>query len=198
MEDNTNNINENVPAEEGMERRHYTKQQNALYTVISIALFFALYFGGGQILKLVNRPYDIYLTYENAGSETLSQMYEISGLATERGLTFETARLTKGDRMVAVILFSGLESDEEESAESIIGFKYGDPIEDVRIEFYPYADSPAAPEYAFGTQYVDVDDPDRSVSVFEFEDRYYAMYTEYGNALDTELKAVFKDGEKVY
>lgn len=197
MDENTNSINEDVPAEERMERRRYTKQQNALYTVISIALFFALYFGGGQVLKLINRPYDIYLASENAGSETLSQMYEISGLSAERGLTFETARLTKGDGMMAVILFSGLESDEE-PVESFIGFEYGDPIEDVRIEFFPYADTPAVPEYAFGTQYVDIDDPNRSVSVFEFEDRYYAMYTEYGNALDPELKAVFKDGEKVY
>lgn len=195
MEDNTNNINESVPAEEGMERRHYTKQQNALYTVISIALFFALYFGGGQILKLVNRPYNIYLTPETVSTEAVSKMYEISGL--KDGLSVETARLSKGDGMMAVILFSGLAGDEE-FAEACIEFEYGDPVEDVRIEFYPYADSPAVPEYAFGTQYVDIEHPNRSVSVFEFEDRYYAMYTEYGNALDTELKAVFKDGEKVY
>ncbi len=195
MEDNANNINENTPAEEGMKRRHYTKQQNALYTVISIALFFALYFGGGQIFKLVNRPYNIYLTPEAVNPEVLSKMYEISGL--EEGLSMETARLSKGDGITVTMLFSGLDGGEE-LAEACIKFEYGNPIEDVRIEFYPYADSPAAPEYAFGTQYVDIDDPGRSVSVFEFEDRYYAMYTGYGNAFDPELKAVFKDGEKVY
>lgn len=197
MENNTNDIKENAAVEEGMERKHNTKQQNALYTVISIALFFALYFGGGQILKQVNRPYNIYLTAEALQSEQLSEMYEISSLPADGGLTFETGRLAKENGMMAVILFSGLDSDEE-PAEGFIGFDYGDPIEDVRIEFYPYTDSPAAAEYAFGTQYVDIDDPNRSVSIFEFEDSYYAMYTEYGSSLDSELKAVFKYGEKVY
>ncbi len=195
MEDNVNSANDAAAEEKPMERKHYTKQQNIMYTVISVILFFVLYFGGAGIIAAFNRPYNIYLTAEAVRPETLPQLYEISGLSAERGLTFETARLAKGDGIATVMLFSGLDSDEE-PPESFIGFEYGDPIEDVRIEFYPYSDSPAVPEYAFGTQYVDIDHPERTVSVFEFEGGCYAMYSEYGNVLSSELKSAFKDGEK--
>ncbi len=198
MEENTNNINEDSPAEEVMERKHYTKQQNALYTVISIALFFALYFGGKSIMGLVNRPYTIYLYHENISSETVPMMFDISGLSAENGLYIENARLYKyKDGHTASILFSGFDS-EEKFAESCILFEYGDLVEDLRIEFFPYEDNPSYAEYAFGTQYVDIENPNRSVSVFEFEDTLYALYTVKGGAVPTEIKAAFSDGEKVY
>jgi len=198
MEENTNNINENSAAEEVMERKHYTKQQNALYTVISIALFFVLYFGGKSIMGLVNRPYTIYLYSENISTETIPMMFDISGLSAENGLSIENARLIKyEDGHAASILFSGFDS-EEEFAESCILFEYGDLVEDLRIEFFPYEDNPSYAEYAFGTQYVDIDDPNRSVSVFKFEDTLYALYTVKGGPVPAEIKAAFSDGEKVY
>lgn len=191
-----NNINEDSLAEEVVERRHYTKQQNALYTVISIALFFVLYFGGKSIMVQVNRSYTVYLYPENITAETSRMMFDISGLSAENGLRVENARLSKyADGHTASVLFSEFDS-EESFAESCILFEYGDPVEDLRIEFFPY--DPAYAEYAFGTQYVDIDDPSRSVSVFEFEDALYALYTENGGAVPAEIKAAFSDGEKVY
>lgn len=196
MEDNTNNINGGSPAEDVTERRHYTRQQSALYTVISIALFFALYFGGKSVIGLINRSYTIYLYPENITGEASRMMFEISGLSDENGLFVESARLSKyADGHTASVLFSGFDSEEDFVRDCIL-FEYGDPVEDLRIEFFPY--DPAYAEYAFGTRYVDIDDPDRSVSVFEFEDTLYALYTESGGTVPTEIKAAFSDGEKVY
>lgn len=194
MEENTNEI-KNEQAEKLMERRHYTKQQNALYTIISIALFFLLYFGGGQVIKLINRPYYTILT--DISAESSARMFEYAGVDGQ-GLTIENARLDKAqDGYSVLILFSGLDS-EEKFAENGITFEYGDLVEDVRIEFLPYEDNPGHAEYAFGNQYVDIDNPGRLISVFKFDGRYYAQYAEYGSTVTSEIKSIFAGGEKVY
>lgn len=46
MEENTNIPAEKEQNAEKMTRKHYTKQQNLMYTVISVILFLIIYFGG--------------------------------------------------------------------------------------------------------------------------------------------------------
>ncbi|MBD5145802.1 MAG: hypothetical protein HDT21_07865 [Ruminococcus sp.] len=197
MEENTN-----IPADkdqdtEKMTGKHYTKQQNALYTVLSVGLFLILYFGGGKLLKLVNRSYRIYCYPEAVSEESLTNLYDICGISSGSGIEFEGARLRKDGGFEMMALFSGIE-DEDYFAENCIDFEYGDVAEDIRTEFYPYRENPSLAEYAYADRYVDIDDPNRYISVFVYNGEVCAEYTYIGKSLPPEVKAFFADGEKVY
>ncbi|MCM1024401.1 MAG: hypothetical protein NC395_10140 [Prevotella sp.] len=197
------NANTPVPREEQgkdtaeMPRKTYSKQQNMLYTVISVGLFIIIYFGGGKVLELVNRPYRIYCYPETVSEESLPELYGICGISRTGELAFEGARLRKEGGFEVTALFSGVE-DEEIFAENYINFEYGDLLEDIRTEFYPYPENPSAAEYAYAVRYVDINDPNRYVSVFEYGGGVYAQYTQLGNSLASDVKSFFADGEKVY
>lgn len=197
------NINTPVPQEEHggdtaeISRKSYNKQQNMLYTIISIGLFIVIYFGGSKALELVNRPYRIYRYPETVSEESLAELYDICGISAIQGIEFEGARLRKEGGFEVTALFSKIE-DEEMFAEKYINFEYGDLLEDIRTEFYPYPENPSAAEYAYAVRYVDINDPNRYISVFEYDDTIYAQYTQMGNSLPPNVKAFFADGEKVY
>lgn len=197
MEENTN-----IPAEEKqdgaeMPKRHYTKQQNMIYTVISIGLFIVIYFGGGKIFELINRPYRIYCYSETVSEEKLTELYEICGISGAWDIEFEGARLRKEGGYETTVLFSGI-VDKERFAENGIVFEYGDIAEDIRTEFYPYPENPSLAEYAYAARYVDINDPNRYISIFEYDGELYAEYTHIGKNLPSDVRAFFADGEKVY
>ncbi|MBP1561578.1 MAG: hypothetical protein J6C96_10135 [Oscillospiraceae bacterium] len=180
-----------------MSRRTYTKQQNMMYTVISVALFFLIYFGGKGIISLVNRPYYVDIYSDTASAEFVSCAFETSGISEESGAVFMQGKMSKGESgMTASLLFSGV-PDEESFAESGIVFEYGDIVEDIRTEIYPYRENPAFAEYVYADRYVDIDNPNRFISVFEFNGSLYAEYKEIGE-ISEETKMLFSSGEKVY
>lgn len=197
MEENTNIPAEKDQATEEMTRKHYTKQQNIMYTVISVILFLIIYFGGGKALELINRPYRIYCYSETVSEEDMTDIYDICGITNVQGISFESARLRKEGGFETLILFSGID-DEEYFAENCINFEYGDVVEDIRTEFYPYRENPSAAEYAYAVRYVDINDPNRYISVFDYNGAIYAEYTEIGNSLPSDVKTFFANGEKVY
>ena len=197
MEENTNKPAEQEQDTEKMTRKQYTKQQNILYTVISVGLFLIIYFGGGKALELVNRPYRIYCYPETISEEKLTSLYDICGITNVQGISFETARLRKEGGFETLVLFSGIDN-EEYFAENCINFEYGDLMEDIRTEFYPYRENPSLAEYAYATRYVDINDPNRYISVFDYNGTLYAEYSQLGNNITSDIKAFFSDGEKVY
>lgn len=197
MEENTNIPAEKEQNAEKMTRKHYTKQQNLMYTVISVILFLIIYFGGGKALELINRPYRIYCYPETVSEEDMTDLYDICGITNAQGISFESARLRKEVGFETLVLFSGID-DEEYFAENCINFEYGDIVEDIRTEFYPYRENPSAAEYAYASRYVDINDPNRYISVFVYNGTVYAEYSQLGNNITPDVKAFFADGEKVY
>lgn len=179
----------------------YTKQQNILYTIISIGLFCLIYFGGKEILQYVNRSYYCFQHPETVNAETLESIYEVSGISYNYGLVFENSRLYKDETGYSVeILFSGVDNIEKFEENGIL-FEYGDVEEDIRINFYPYSDNPLFEEYAFAERYVNIEDgaaPNSEIYVFEYEDEIFVKYQEYGYNISSEIKSLFSDCEKVY
>lgn len=196
MEENTNISEKQGQDGAEMPKKHYTKQQNMLYTVISIGLFIVIYFGGGKMLELINRPYRIYFYPGAVSEEKLNGLYDICGISDTQDMEFEGARLRKEGGYETTVLFSGI--DSEENFANGIAFEYGDLAEDIRTEFYPYPENPALAEYAYATRYVDINDPNRYISVFEYGGELYAEYTHIGKSLPSDVRAFFTDGEKVY
>ncbi|MDE7280082.1 MAG: hypothetical protein K2N26_10215, partial [Oscillospiraceae bacterium] len=142
-------------------------------------------------------PYRIYCYPETVLEEDMIDLYDICGITNAKGISFEAARLRKEGGFETLVLFSGI-ADEEYFAENCINFEYGDIVEDIRTEFYPYRENPSAAEYAYATRYVDINDPNRYISVFDYNGVIYAEYTCLGNSLSPDVKAFFADGEKVY
>ncbi|MCM1329503.1 MAG: hypothetical protein NC253_08705 [Ruminococcus sp.] len=203
MEDNNKNteITEEVPeesTEKPMTRTVYTKQQTALYTVISIALFCLVYFGGKGVMGMVNRPYSILAYSENVGAERIAETFEIGGISPGQSCTFESARLNKHENGYEfTMIFSGT-GDLENFAEEGIAFEYGDIEEEVRTEIYPYRENPDLAEYVYAEKFVDMDSPNREIYLFEFEGETYAKYVQYGGIVPAEVTGLFYGQEKVY
>ena len=200
MEEN-NKSNEILAEEEEIQPRHYTKQQNALYTVISIGLFFLLYFAVKGITAAASRPYYILADVASIGEELTADAFEISGISPdmrELGCTLESVRLDKDNgRHILQTVFSGIE-DGDAFAENGIAFEYGDIEEDVRTEFYPDPENMSYWEYVYADKFVDIDSPVRELYLFEWNGELYAEYREYSGSVSAEVWAMFSGQEKIY
>lgn len=206
MEENNNNIEiiaenaeETEAAVEGsITRKVYTKQQNALYTIVSIALFFVLYFGVKGVMGMVNRPYRILAYSENVSTERIAETFVIGGISSEHGCVFESARLNKHENGYEfTMIFSGID-DLESFAEEGISFEYGDIESEVRTEIYPYRENPDLAEYVYADKLVDIDSPNREIYLFEYDGSIYAKYAEYGSFVPAEVTGLFYGQEKIY
>ena len=202
MEENNTNeeiseeISETEQTEAPMTRKHYTKQQNVLYTIISIGLFFLLYFAVKGIMGQVNRPYYVSVYGDTSGAA--DKAFEISGISADQGYVFESARLDRNAGGYALkIVFSGI-GDEESFAESGLDFEYGDVEEDVRIDFYPYRENSDYAEYVYADKYVNVDDPAGAVYFFKWDGDFYAGYSEYSTSMPYQASGLFAGQEKIY
>lgn len=198
MEENNKNTEiaeENAEAaeEQPMTRRVYTKQQNMLYTIISIALFFALYFGGKGIMGAVNRPYSVFAYGEEMGNT--EAVYELCGVYSEY-CTFENARLVKSEGGCEFTALFSVNS--ENFAEEGIAFEYGDAEEDVRTDIYPYPENPWLAEHVFAEKITDTDAPSRELYLFDRDGGHYAKYCQYSASVPAEVRAVFAGQEKIY
>ena len=205
-----NNINEEITEEISQEisgseqteapmtRRHYTKQQNIIYTIISIGLFFILYFVVKGIMGQVNRPYYIFVYADTAASGTADRAFEVSGISGEQGYVFESARFDRNAGGYELkIVFSGIE-DEESFSENGMDFEYGDVEEDIRISFYPYEENPDYAEYVYADKYVNINDPVGEVYLFKWEGNLYAEYSERGTSMLYNMSELFSGQEKIY
>ena len=198
MEENARNTEELEETEADVHKPRYTREQTVLYTLISIVLFCLVYFGGKEIMSVINRPYYIIQNSEAVSEDNLNLYFEESKLSEDFGLIFENARLTKNESgYILSILFLGT-ADTEDFAENVILFSYGNPIEDVSTEIYPYTENPTRAEYANAIKYVNIDDPNDEILIFEYEDVTYVKYQTYGYSVPAEIKILFRDCEKVY
>lgn len=185
-------------AEEPMTRKVYTKQQNALYTIISIALFFALYFGVKGVMGAVNRPYIVYAYPDTVSEERTALIFELSGISSDLGCDFESARLAKNvNRYEFTAVFGGI-ADRESFAENNPQLvDYGSDGE-VRIEFYPYRENPDVKEFVYAEVFGGADGEKGTVYLFEWQGRLYAEYFEIGNVVPSEVSSIMTGQEKIY
>ena len=198
MEENVNLVEENEQKTEATYTPKYTKQQTALYTILSIALFCILYFGGKGIMNTINRPYYMIQHAGNLTDELVKMHYDYAFVSDDYGLEYENSRLEKNETGYKVsILFSGIK-DIDDFVEKGILFEFGDAIEDAETEFYPYKDNPVRAEYVTAVKYVNNDNPNVEILIFEYDGKIYAEYQSYGALIPTEVKILFDGSKKVY
>lgn len=206
MEENNKNMevtdeiieNTDTAEEQPMTRRVYTKQQNALYTIISIALFFVLYFGVKGVMGAVNRPYIMYAYPDMVSEERTASIFELSGISSDLGYVFENARLVKNENGYEFMaVFSGI-ANRESFTESNTQLVNSDSDEEIRIEFYPYRENPDVKEFVYAEAFVGADGEEGTVYLFEWQGRLYAEYFDRGNVLPSEISSIMAGQEKIY
>lgn len=197
-EEKVNDVGETDSEENTARKPTITKQQNVIYTIISICLFCLIYFGGKGVFGLINRPYYILQYPEDVSEQRFEQIYEKIGISREYDLELEEARIVKNENGYTFsVLLSGI-NDTENFADNAILFKYGNPEENIRTEIYPYRGNPMFAEYGYAVKYVNIDDPNSEILVFEYEDKNYVKYMNYGSVVPSDLKSLFSGCEKVY
>lgn len=185
-------------AEEPMTRRVYTKQQNALYTIISIALFFVLYFGVKGVMGMTDKQYSMYAYPDTISEERIAAAFELSGISANQGYVFENARLVKNENSYEFrVVFSGI-PDTESFAENNSKLDYSDSDEEVRIEFYLYRENPERKEFVYADVFWKVDSDKGTVYLFEWQGNVYAEYLESGVSVSSEVSSIMAGQEKVY
>ncbi len=198
MEDNVNKTAENEQPVEAVHIPKNTRQQTVVYTIISIALFCVIYFGGKGLIDMINRPYYMVQYPDNISDELIEMQYKYSSVAEDYGVEYLNSRVEYNKAGYKLsILFSGVD-DMENFAENGILFDYGNAVEDVENEFYPYNDNPSDCEYVTAIKYVDNDNPNNEILIFEYDNEIYAEFQSYGALIPTDVKILFDGCKKVY
>ena len=156
-----------------------------------------LYFGGKGILSAVNKPYTMFRCESDTSEELIVLQYDYSKISQEYGLEYIYSELEKNESTYKVsILFTGFD-DINDFSENAVLFEYGNAIENVENEFY-VTFSPFVKEYVTATKYVDNDNPNNEILVFEYDGELYAEFQSHGTFIPTDVKILFDRCEKVY
>ena len=167
------------------------RQNYVIYTVISVILFFILYFGVNFVTGKINAEY--YMTVD--GSQlTDEQKGIISDYASIDCTDITAVKLKRVNRSSVVTVYFENTGDPETFAEERIMFEYGDVVEDLRIEIFPYGNETV--EFVYASSYVNIDNPNVYCHVYEFNGENYAEY--HSDELTSEISALFMDAEKIY
>ena len=82
---------------------------------------------------------------------------------------------------------------DEDFAEVLIPYEYGNVAEDERFTVYPTPDMNA--DFVYGDSYVCIDNPMKSCLIYEGDDGTYALFRT--DDCDPSVKTAFKDGVKI-
>ena len=133
----------------------------------------------------------------DTSEELIVLQYDYSKISQEYGLEYIYSELEKNESTYKVsILFTGFD-DINDFSENAVLFEYGNAIENVENEFY-VTFSPFVKEYVTATKYVDNDNPNNEILVFEYDGELYAEFQSYGTFIPTDVKILFDRCEKVY
>jgi hypothetical protein len=187
------NIDENSASEEESEEEivHEPKQNYVIYTIISILLFCVLYFGWQFVSSKMFRDYTITVTGENFTAEQISIIGDFTSISCDN---ISQAVYTRTNGKASVVIYYEDIGDTTQFVDNCINYEYGDVEEDVQTAIYPYGNS--VPEYVYAEQYVDIDDPNRSTLVYDYNGSSYAEY--HSSDVNTEIRSLFNGGEKIY
>ena len=169
--------------------------KNKLYTVISLLIFAVLYAGWYFIKENFTIAYALY-------SDTLSEaqmtqvMNELELSSLPEGAELSYVRLHRNfdsDTLYAEFRLPEGFTENEDFAEELIPYEYGNIAEDVRFTVYPTPDMNA--DFVYGNNYVCIDDPLKSCLIYDGDDGTYALFRT--DDYDPAVKAAFSDGTKI-
>lgn len=166
------------------------KQNYVIYTIISVALFFVLYFGKEFIEGRINANYYMTINGSTLNESQLEYLTEYTMVECDavKGIT-----LTHINRASTIAITYENVGDREVFTENCILYEYGDVVSDIRREIYPYGNS--IPEYVYAEAYVNIENPEICCYVYEYDGATFAEYT--SDEITSEISALFMNSEKI-
>ncbi len=164
--------------------------KNALYTVITLALFAVIYVGWHFVSQELFAPYS--KTAFEFTPEVADVLLKETNTPLPEGAELSMARMSSGtDNDLLRIIYKNI-GDAEAFAETI-GFSYGDILEEQRLSIF--ADETYNEKYVYADVYVNNDDPDFSCLIYDYDGTTYAEFrkTEY----DPAVRSAFDNSQKV-
>lgn len=187
-------INASVPDRDEGDRPP-VDPKNKLYTVISLLIFAVLYAGWYFIKDNFTLTYALYA--DSMSAEQLSLIERELEADIPEGAELEYARLHRNfdsDMLYASFRLPQDITDDENFADSLIPYRYGDVDADRQFTVYPDADMTV--DYVYGDNYVCVDDPMKSCLIYEDNGETYALFrtNKYDSSV---IKEAFGDAVKI-
>lgn len=161
-----------------------------IYTVVSVLIFFALYFAWNGIKKLAVRDFTQKISFESITDAQRSN----AEVFTEISLSPDFARLVRTDGSTEITVVYDNIGDPDGFIEESVGFALSDPENGVRTEIYP--DGGDVKEYAFADKYVNVENPSGTLYIYERDGVFCAEYR--SQKITEEAAALFSSAEKIY
>ncbi len=162
-------------SENNDEGRPPADPKNKLYTVISLLIFAVLYVGWYFIKDNFVFTYALYT--ENLNQEQLLIIERELQAEIPEGAELQFARLHRNfdsDMLYAAFLLPEGIEENENFADEMIPYQYGNVVRDERFTVYPYADMTA--DYVYGDSYVCIDNPLRSCLIYKEDGNHYALF----------------------
>lgn len=184
MEKEIDNQNEN-------EIRPYkhNKKQNAIYTIISVAIFFVLYYGAKNVTAFINREYFYTLNSFELTGEQLTIVEDYTKIKLDENASVDFARYDKmSDSKIITIRYKNI-SDKDLFIENNIFYEYGNVVTDYRYQT-------VTGEYVYGDSYVNIENPAVYCILYEIDGDFYAEFK--SDEITTEIMTAIKKGERMY
>lgn len=192
MEDKEkNDLTEDQAEDEG---RPPVDPNNKLYTFLSLLIFAVVYIGW----QLVKDEFSmVYVLHNSAPSDGCTQIVlrEIGMDVFPEDMKVDYFRVSRGfdDNALYISLVLPEEYDDSEDAESIIPYEYGNIVHDERFTIYDEESMDA--DFVYGDSYVCVEDPKKSVLIYEENDRLVALFRTVDYS--SEIVPAMKEGTKI-
>lgn len=169
--------------------------KNKLYTVISLLIFAVLYAGWYFIKENFTIAYALYAdTLSEAQMTQVMNELELSKLPEGAELSYvRLHRNFDSDTLYAEFRLPDGFTENDDFAQELIPYEYGNIAEDERFTVYPTPDMNA--DFVYGNSYVCIDDPLKSCLIYEGDDGTYALFRT--DDYDPAVKAAFRDGTKI-
>lgn len=191
MENKTNtteNVNEFIKEDAP---HHEPKSNYVIYTIISVAIFAILYIGGKYLISNLFKDYYMIADRSELSAEELEAVKKYTKIDSD---AFSKIRIDRINMQNCITVYYENTDSADKFADNCICYEYGNVVEDIRTEIYPYQNT--IPEYVFASSYVNIDDPNVYCLLYSYEDINYAEY--HSNVHSSEISAIFMDSEKVY
>lgn len=170
---------------------HEPKQNYVFYTIVSVLLFFTLYFGYRFAVGKLFRDYTMTVDGSAFSAEQLENIKEFAEIDSDN---ISDVRLERVNNKSTVFITYKDIGDPEEFAENVIMYEYGNIAEDIRTEIYPHGDRTV--EYVFADSYVNIDDPTVYCMIYDYNGETYAQFR--SENITSEISALFMGAEKIY
>ena len=162
------------------------KRNYVIYTLISVVIFFALYFGLKGVKSVIFKDYSKYVRLGELAAESRAAAYDTAMDFTKISKEPEYAEIKREQGRVTVIFGYYDVGDAEEFIGANADLRLSDPEYDVKEEI---CNENGTIENVIADSYVNIDNPNETLIIYELNGVVCAQYR--SNRITADIAAIF-------